>query len=403
MVEFEEIGEHLVLKYTSRDGTLWMDDKWERGQDALLKGTYHLGREHLLISQDFNEDEDDGDDEFSRRFIVASRHGEYFEFNSEILRIPYPVLIHQSASISWKWFTTERRTSILTLVAELRPKRIVLGGDAEDAIPLQAYEALIKTLPTSPELKKYVLSRVSTAVREYVDTERDAALQYQKYLNKRLQRNPTNILGAFRQLEKEKFEYLLQHLTAMLNSEEGYSERIWQDEILQIILLLNPKYIKAIKSVRVPHTDQSRWRELDILLIDASGNVDVIEIKKPSDKNILTDSFYRDNYVPHRELSGSVMQLEKYLYFLNRWGSTGEKALTTRYANQLPDNFQIKITNPSGMIIMGRDNNLSVAQREDFEIVRRKYKAVVDIVTYDDLLRRLAFVLEQFSSRTSQD
>ena len=32
------------------------------------------------------------------------------------------------------------------------------------------------------------------------------------------------------------------------------------------------------------------------------------------------------------------------------------------------------------------------------QIERRKYKSVIDIITYDDLLRRLEFVLKQLAS-----
>lgn len=124
----------------------------------------------------------------------------------------------------------------------------------------------------------------------------------------------------------------------------------------------------------------------------------MIEIKKPFDKCIVTEGQYRDNHIPLRELSGSVMQIEKYLYYLNRWGADGEAELTKKYKSELPEGFSIKITNPTGIIIMGRDNNLTDGQRRDFEVVKRKYKNIADIITYDDLLRRLKFVLEHFNS-----
>ena len=38
---------------------------------------------------------------------------------------------------------------------------------------------------------------------------------------------------------------------------------------------------------------------------------------------------------------------------------------------------------------MGREDTLSTKQKKDFEIVKRKYKSIVDIVTYDELLNRL--------------
>jgi len=91
------------------------------------------------------------------------------------------------------------------------------------------------------------------------------------------------------------------------------------------------------------------------------------------------------------------MQIEKYLFYLNKWGRAGEDSLTEKYKSELPADFSIKITNPGGIIIMGRDINLSHGQRQDFEVVKRKYKNVIDIITYDDLLRRLEFIIKQLN------
>lgn len=111
------------------------------------------------------------------------------------------------------------------------------------------------------------------------------------------------------------------------------------------------------------------------------------------------EEFYRDNHIPLRELSGTVMQLEKYIYFLNRCGKRGEKLLTEKYKDQLPKDFSIHITNPKGFIIMGREEGLSPAQKHDFEVVKRKYRNVIDILSYDDLLQRLKFTIRQIKLR----
>ena len=89
------------------------------------------------------------------------------------------------------------------------------------------------------------------------------------------------------------------------------------------------------------------------------------------------------------------MQLEKYIYYLNRWAKRGEKYLTKKYKNRLPKDFGIHITNPKGFIVIGRENNLTKEQKNDFEVVKRKYKNVIDILSYDDLLNRLRLSIEQ--------
>ena len=44
--------------------------------------------------------------------------------------------------------------------------------------------------------------------------------------------------------------------------------------------------------------------------------------------------------------------------------------------------------NPKAIIIIGRSNNFTKQEIKDFEIIRRKYKNIIDIITYDDLINR---------------
>ena len=188
---------------------------------------------------------------------------------------------------------------------------------------------------------------------------------------------------------------LYEKLEKMLEKESSYSEKKWQDEILDIICILYPKYIQAFKNVQVKDQD-GKNRYIDIMLVDSCGNIDIIEIKRPFDNCIVSKRQYRDNYIPMIELSGAIMQLEKYIYYLNKMGRKGERLISERYKNKLPNGLKINIINPKGLIIMGRENTLSQSQRNDFEIIKRKYKSVIDIISYDDLLARLRFTILQF-------
>lgn len=386
----------LLLIYEPKDGTAWIHARFDLDETITIKSTFDLRREHLTGESPHADPEEE-----IVSFRVAQLIGDYFEFDKEILDLDCDLLIHQSVQMTHKLFTAEPRISIFKRIAELRPGRIVIGGLESDAIPEKDYNGLVNNFANGFELKRYALARISSVVRDFVETKVDAERLYRRYVAKRLSKQRSkNFRQIFQQAEIEKYRFLHGQLIEMLNSESTYNETIWQTEILQIILLLNPKYIKALREAPVKDTYRNTTRKIDLLLIDASGNIDIVEIKQPFDKCIITNSQYRDNFIPLRELSGTVMQIEKYVFYLNKWGHKGEEHLTQKYKAELPSDFSIKITNPGGIVIMGRDNNLTQAQKQDFEVVKRKYKNIIDIITYDDLLRRLDFIVQQLEADT---
>src|ERR1700730_1405424 len=115
---------------------------------------------------------------------------------------------------------------------------------------------------------------VSAVVREYSDTTVDAEAQLSNYVGKKLKKKAKDIRGQFREEEVRKYRYLHERLTLMLASEDTYDEAAWQVEILQIVQLLYPKYIAAFERTSIKDFDRDTSRELDILLVDVSGNVD---------------------------------------------------------------------------------------------------------------------------------
>jgi len=124
-------------------------------------------------------------------------------------------------------------------------------------------------------------------------------------------------------------------------------------------------------------------------LIDASGYIDIVEIKKPQATCLMYQGLYRNNYVPIRELQGTVMQVENYILSLVKMGADGENKLNKKYSHFLNNQSKIKIINPKGIIIMGIEGKLNEKQKNDFEVVKRMYNNVIDIITYDEMLTRL--------------
>lgn len=211
------------------------------------------------------------------------------------------------------------------------------------------------------------------------------------------------------QAEIDKYVLLRDTILVWLADATAYSEKDWQRLIIKVILLLFPKYVAVLEGVTVadfyskPGTRKNRF--IDICLIDAGGSIDVIEIKKPFDNVLLSRGLYRGNSVPTKELSGTVMQAEKYLFHLSKWGGEGERQLTKKYARVLPNGMQIRITNPKAMVLLGRDKRadgtsaLTDDELFDLEVIKRKYSNMMDILTYDDLVRRLDNVISSLSQR----
>ncbi len=54
------------------------------------------------------------------------------------------------------------------------------------------------------------------------------------------------------------------------------------------------------------------------------------------------------------------------------------------------------------MLILGRDIDFFGEQEFDFEIIKRKYANIVDVMTYDDLLRRLDNIIAMIEKNYSE-
>ena len=282
-VEFYSEDSILLLIYEPRDGTSWVYERLNRNEKLTIKKTFHLRQEHLAEDSPTADAEEDWSslEPDTVSFRIAQLEGEYFKIDKDILDLDYDLLIHRDVQLTYKFFTAEQRISIFKVIEKLRPDRIVIGGSESDAIPEIDFNGLVSNFPSGSELKRYALARVSSVVREFVETQVDAEKLFRRYVAKRLNKRTSNFRQAFKQAEIEKYRFLHDKLVSMLNSESTYNESAWQAEILQIILLLNPKYIKALREAPVRDIYRNTTRKIDLLLIDASGNIDIVEIKQP--------------------------------------------------------------------------------------------------------------------------
>ena len=121
-------------------------ERFKRGNGLLVKGKFHLTPQDLVEDAAEEEASAAGDDESQwvnddrLVFAVATADGEYFRFKPEVLGFETPILLHRDAQPDWKWFSAERKVSILGVIESLGLERIVIGGPDPEAIPIPEYD-----------------------------------------------------------------------------------------------------------------------------------------------------------------------------------------------------------------------------------------------------------------------
>lgn len=340
-------------------------------------------------------------DNYIYEFQFGNFSDDYIVISGYILNIQNDLYISKDIDLSRRFFAAERNISIFGRLSRIlnHSNPIFIGGDAEEAIPFNIFRELLRRFPNSYEVDRYADARVHIILEQYLDGMKDARGFYETYLNKIASTTVSNLdLKAINELEIKKYTLIMDIIENTLSTKQNLSEKDWQKLMVQFLLLLFPKYILVIENITIhdyySNLGQKTNRYIDIGLVDSSGNLDIIEIKKPFDNEILRRAEYRGNSIPTSVLSGSIMQAEKYLFHLSKWGIKGEGTLTKKYENRLPSGMSIHISNPKAIIIVGRDQidngTMTENQKLDFEIIKRKYTNMMDIITYDDLLRRLS-------------
>lgn len=410
MIKFTRKNEYIIATYLTDNDNSWLIEKFEDDQSHTFNKVYNLSAQNIYnttvekIEHAKQQDLNTIDNPEPIDFIFAKIINDYYKIEKGILITKFDIYIHKEIEIDSKFFIAESDVSIFNKIAQVINEDIYIGGNNVNAISEIDFKGILKDFPNQYEKKLYAEARLTNVIKEFFSSAVPAEKKFENYKNKKAKHKGRNLTKLFSDSELFKYRTILEKLEIMLASEISYSENQWQDEILQIILLLYPKYSLVFKEAPIitKYDTENNIREerfIDILLLDSDGNIDVIEIKKPSNTSLMTKGQFRNNFIPLRELSGTVMQIEKYIYYLNRWGQQGESFLTEKYLTKIPEGFNINITNPKGIIIMGRTNDLTHEQKKDFEVVKRKYKNVLDIISYDDLLTRLRFTIEQIKMK----
>lgn len=392
MVEIRFVREdkELILCYSPIMRVSDVSKRLSAGEELHIKHVFFLSKEFLR-----NTEEDDLDDTF--RFCIGSVENEYTLIYPDVINTDNKFYFSNDITLKQSLFIAYRNISILRKIDALVERDIYIGGrwDINGGMPYEAYQSLIKSFPKTAELNKYANSRIATCIKEYFPECDKYDQIYERFVAKGTHTH--SILSKKDEIELAQFSAALEELKQLLNNSAGISETDWQIRIQNILQVLYPKYIFCTREITFSGIDGYDKRP-DFVLVDANGYVDILEIKKPDVRILTKQASYRNNYVPVRELSGAIQQIEKYIFCLTS-SEKSQREVINKLAALLPEAIPPEIVNPQGILIAGRSRGFNPQQKRDFELIKRQYKHVADIMTYDDLVARFENIVTLLKKR----
>ena len=389
-ISFEREDKELILCYSPAMGTGELVDRLSSGEEICIKHTF-------AVNESLLRDSDSSDYEDNLRFCIGSVDDSYTLLNPEVIKTDHKFFFSNDIKLKQSMFVAYRNISILRKIDALVERDIYVGGswDAKGGIPFEAYQSLIESFPKTAELDKYANSRIALCIKEYFPECDKYEQIYERFLAKRKRLH--RVSGKNDEIELAQFSAALEELKQLLNNGAGINEADWQIRIRDILQLLYPKYILCTREITFSGIDGYDKRP-DFVLVDANGYVDILEIKKPDVRILTKQASYRNNYVPVREFSGAIQQIEKYIFCMTSIEKS-QREVKNKLVALLPEAITPEIVNPQGILIAGRSKGFNPQQKRDFELIKRQYKHVTDIMTYDDLIARFENIVTSLKKR----
>lgn len=389
-ISFEKRSNELILCYTPSVGLGDLQQRLADGDRIPIKHTF-------FIDSSLVREAPDDDFEDTLCFCIGTVGEAYTQIDSEVIGTEHLFFFSNDITLKQEMFVAYRNISILRKVDEIIDRDFYVGGDWETVggIPLDAFREMIQSFPKTAELDKYAHSRIASRIKEYFpETDKYEAI-FERYI---MGKEHTSVISkANLEIELAQFSSALEELKQMINNSKGIHETAWQNKIQNILRLLYPKYILCTREIQFAGVDGYDKRP-DFVLVDTDGFVDILEIKKPEMQLLTEQASYRNNYVPVREFSGVIQQVEKYIFCLTSTEKSRNQVVA-KLSAMLPSGIELDIVSPQAMIIAGRNHHFNSQQKRDFELIRRQYKHIADIMTYDDLVARFENVITSLKGR----
>ena len=230
-----------------------------------IRRTFTFNHDDLIYSQKVYESDDD-----ELTFVFGLAEGDYYRISRRILGLKNDLFLSRQMQLSHKTFIANRDISIFGRIDDLVDEPIVVGGNVENAIPLESFDELLANFPTTTEVDLYARARVTGVLKDYLGTMSDAQIKLDRYLNKKKSIRTHSKIDFIKDYETKKFEYVRDEISAMLQSIESvpdaFKERDWQRQIVELLLLIFPKYVAVLENVHIKRGYVTRILSLEKLL-----------------------------------------------------------------------------------------------------------------------------------------
>lgn len=396
-IEFHIIEDELIMSYSPSNGTRFIFEHFSKYGYCQIKRTFYVNKD--LIKSNI----DDSDSEETLSFCIGHIQDGFIEINKKVIDTKHRFFFSEKIQLKQNMFIAVHNISILGEIDDVIDEDfyVVNGENHIKGIPIEAYNNLIKCFPKKTELEYYSYSRISNLLREWFPECDKYQAVYEQFIEKKNKqlviKNKEHFSRSNNAIELAQFSTAKEELEEMLSRPKGVIEKEWQERIHSIIQLLYPQYIYGAREIRFKGIDKND-KQPDFILVDTNGFVDILEIKNPDVRLITKQASYRNNYVPVKELSGAVQQIEKYIYCLTSIENS-QKTVLEKLRDGLPEGVNPQVVSPKGMLLIGRSKDFNEQQKRDFEIIKRQYKNIADIMTYDDLLKRISNIVSSLEMK----
>ncbi len=343
-------------------------------------------------------------------FKIGELHEDFYLIDKNTIRVKYNLYIDKDINITKRknnYFCIHGRISVMDKIFDIIEQDLYihkkLDTDYEDAgaihISENTFNKIVKILPTTREFELYTKKRLEAILSEHLIEPFKFKDKYNKFLSKKEKGLSSNDIDVFKPLKHELLLATYNKLKNMLDNYDGYTEPNWQAEINDVLCVIFPKYIYSLREVNFG----KNWffdKNPDFTLIDGNGFIDVMEIKKPDSNQIMRQARIRNNYVPQKIFIDTVTQISKYIDTACKNETEVKKDIIKKLNEKNIFTFNednLYVNNPKGYLLFGRSNELTPDMMYDYQLIKRQFKDVVEIMTYDELLAMIENLLKALS------